>query len=109
MAMEWMASGDTFTDLQGNTYIDCLGGFGAFNCGHRHPKVVETVKNQLDKQPLSSAELIDANRSLLARILADVTPGDLAVYLLYKLWDRSDRMRSEDGDARNRKTLLYRV
>lgn len=77
MAMEWMSNGDTFVDLHGNTYIDCLGGFGAFNCGHRHPVVVETVKNQLDKQPLSSAELIDANRSLLARILADVTPGDL--------------------------------
>ncbi|HYE67953.1 MAG TPA: aminotransferase class III-fold pyridoxal phosphate-dependent enzyme [Anaerovoracaceae bacterium] len=77
MAMEWMANGDTFTDLHGNTYIDCLGGFGAFNCGHRHPKVVEAVTNQLAKQPLSSAELIDANRSLLARILADVTPGDL--------------------------------
>lgn len=77
MAMEWMAQGDTFTDLHGKEYIDCLGGFGAFNCGHRHPTVVETVKNQLDKQPLSSAELIDANRSLLARILADVTPGDL--------------------------------
>ncbi|MDD3169995.1 MAG: aminotransferase class III-fold pyridoxal phosphate-dependent enzyme [Eubacteriales bacterium] len=77
MAMEWMANGDTFTDLHGNTYIDCLGGFGAFNCGHRHPKIVETVTNQLAKQPLSSAELIDANRSLLARILADVTPGDL--------------------------------
>lgn len=77
MAMEWMANGDTFVDLHGNTYIDCLGGFGAFNCGHRHPTVVETVTNQLAKQPLSSAELIDANRSLLARILADVTPGDL--------------------------------
>lgn len=77
MAMEWMSNGDTFVDLHGNTYIDCLGGFGAFNCGHRHPKVIETVTNQLAKQPLSSAELIDANRSLLARILADVTPGDL--------------------------------
>ena len=77
MAMEWMSNGDTFVDLHGNTYIDCLGGFGAFNCGHRHPKVIETVMNQLEKQPLSSAELIDANRSLLARILADVTPGDL--------------------------------
>lgn len=77
MAMEWMANGDTFVDLHGNTYIDCLGGFGAFNCGHRHPKVIETVSNQLAKQPLASAELIDANRSLLARILADVTPGDL--------------------------------
>ncbi|MDD2483785.1 MAG: aminotransferase class III-fold pyridoxal phosphate-dependent enzyme [Eubacteriales bacterium] len=77
MAMEWMSQGDTFTDLHGKEYIDCLGGFGAFNCGHRHPKIIEAVKNQLDKQPLSSAELVDANRSLLARILADVTPGDL--------------------------------
>lgn len=77
MAMEWMAKGDTFIDLHGKEYIDCLGGFGAFNCGHRHPTVVKTVMNQLEKQPLSSAELIDANRSLLARILADVTPGDL--------------------------------
>jgi len=77
MAMEWMAKGDTFTDLHGKEYIDCLGGFGAFNCGHRHDTVLTAVKNQLDKQPLSSAELIDANRGLLARILADVTPGDL--------------------------------
>jgi putrescine aminotransferase len=77
MAMEWMSKGDTFTDLNGNEYIDCLGGFGAFNCGHRHDTVVTAVSNQLAKQPLSSAELVDANRSLLARILADVTPGDL--------------------------------
>ena len=77
MAMEWMSKGDTFTDLHGNEYIDCLGGFGAFNCGHRHDTVVTAVMNQLAKQPLSSAELVDANRSLLARILADVTPGDL--------------------------------
>ncbi len=77
MAMEWMSKGDTFTDLHGKEYIDCLGGFGAFNCGHRHDTVVTAVMNQLAKQPLSSAELVDANRSLLARILADVTPGDL--------------------------------
>jgi len=77
MAMEWMSKGDTFTDLNGNEYIDCLGGFGAFNCGHRHDTVVKAVMDQLAKQPLSSAELVDANRSMLARILADVTPGDL--------------------------------
>jgi putrescine aminotransferase len=49
MAMEWMSKGDTFTDLNGNEYIDCLGGFGAFNCGHRHDTVVKavTVKDQI--------------------------------------------------------------
>lgn len=77
MAMEWMANGDTFMDLKGNEYIDCLGGFGTYNCGHRHPTIIEAVNSQLKKQPLSSAELIDANRSLLAKIIADVTPGDL--------------------------------
>ncbi|MDR3225324.1 MAG: aminotransferase class III-fold pyridoxal phosphate-dependent enzyme, partial [Clostridiales Family XIII bacterium] len=39
--------------------------------------VLKAVADQLAKQPLSSAELVDANRALLARILADVSPGDL--------------------------------
>jgi len=77
MAMEWSANADTFMDLQGREYIDCLGGFGVYNCGHRHPTVLKAVSDQLSKQPLSSAELVDSNRALLARILADVSPGDL--------------------------------
>lgn len=77
LAMEWSSDGDGFTDLNGKHYIDFLGGFGAFNCGHRNPKVVNAVKAQIDKQPLSSAELVEPNRALLARILGDVTPGDL--------------------------------
>jgi putrescine aminotransferase len=77
MAMEWSANGDQFMDLQGREYIDCLGGFGVYNCGHRNPTVLKAVTDQLAKQPLSSAELVDSNRALLARILADVSPGDL--------------------------------
>ena len=77
LGMEWMSEGDHFYDLDGNEFIDFLGGFGAFNCGHKHPTVVGAVKAQIDKQPLSSAELVEANRGMLARILADVTPGDL--------------------------------
>ncbi len=77
LALEWKAEGDHFWDIQGREYIDCLGGFGVYNCGHRNPTVVKAVTDQIAKQPLSSAELVDANRALLARILADVTPGDL--------------------------------
>lgn len=77
LGMEWMSEGDHFYDLDGNEFIDFLGGFGAFNCGHKHPTVIGAVKAQLEKQPLSSAELVEANRGMLARILADVTPGDL--------------------------------
>ncbi|GGY05255.1 aspartate aminotransferase family protein [Litchfieldella qijiaojingensis] len=36
-------------DADGNRLIDFAGGIGVLNIGHRHPKVVEAVKAQLDK------------------------------------------------------------
>lgn len=36
-------------DADGKRMIDFAGGIGVLNIGHRHPKVVEAVKNQLDK------------------------------------------------------------
>ncbi|TNE97554.1 MAG: 4-aminobutyrate--2-oxoglutarate transaminase [Gammaproteobacteria bacterium] len=36
-------------DADGNRMIDFAGGIGVLNIGHRHPKVVEAVKTQLDK------------------------------------------------------------
>ncbi|HEY0211093.1 putrescine aminotransferase [Acerihabitans sp.] len=77
-AVEWRAGGlNTLVDTQGREYIDCLGGFGIFNVGHRNPKVISAVENQMAKQPLHSQELLDPLRSMLARTLAAVTPGAL--------------------------------
>ncbi|ART63314.1 4-aminobutyrate--2-oxoglutarate transaminase [Kushneria marisflavi] len=36
-------------DVDGKRFIDFAGGIGVLNIGHRHPKVVEAVKAQLDK------------------------------------------------------------
>jgi len=36
-------------DADGERFIDFAGGIGVLNLGHRHPKVVEAVKAQLDK------------------------------------------------------------
>ncbi|CAM4129607.1 4-aminobutyrate--2-oxoglutarate transaminase [Vreelandella rituensis] len=36
-------------DADGKRFIDFAGGIGVLNVGHRHPKVVEAVKSQLDK------------------------------------------------------------
>jgi 4-aminobutyrate aminotransferase/(S)-3-amino-2-methylpropionate transaminase len=36
-------------DADGNRMIDFAGGIGVLNIGHRHPKVVEAIKAQLDK------------------------------------------------------------
>jgi putrescine aminotransferase len=76
-AVEWSDSGASFTDINGKTFIDCLGGYGIFNVGHRHPKVIKAVTNQLKRQALHSQELLDPLRAMLAKLLAMITPGDL--------------------------------
>ncbi|HSW35162.1 MAG TPA: putrescine aminotransferase [Candidatus Limnocylindrales bacterium] len=76
-AVEWEDSGTGFTDIYGRKFIDCLGGYGIYNVGHRHPRVVAAVKNQLDRQALHSQELLDPLRAMLAKLVAMITPGDL--------------------------------
>jgi putrescine aminotransferase len=77
-AVEWSDAGaNGFRDVNGKEYIDCLGGFGIYNVGHRHPKVVKAVMDQLNRQALHSQDLLDPLRAMLAKILAEITPGDL--------------------------------
>jgi putrescine aminotransferase len=76
-AVEWSDSGATFTDINGKVFIDCLGGYGIYNVGHRHPKVMEAVTNQIKRQALHSQELVDPLRAMLAKLLAAITPGEL--------------------------------
>jgi putrescine aminotransferase len=76
-AVEWSDGGATFTDIHGNEFIDCLGGFGIYMLGHRHPTVMKAVLGQLRHQALHSQELLDPMRGYLAELVAMVTPGDL--------------------------------
>jgi ornithine--oxo-acid transaminase len=41
-------------DVEGNTYLDMLSSYSALNQGHRHPKIIQAVKDQLDKLTLTS-------------------------------------------------------
>jgi putrescine aminotransferase len=76
--IEWADAGpNSYRDLDGRRYIDCLGGFGIFNVGHRHPKVVAAVQNQLRRQPLHSQDLLDPLRAMLAKALSMLTPQGL--------------------------------
>lgn len=75
--VEWTDTAETFADVYGTEFIDCLGGFGIYTCGHRNPEILRTVKCQLDKYALHSQELVDPLRGYLAKILAMCTPGDL--------------------------------
>jgi putrescine aminotransferase len=76
-ALEWSGRGSMLCDLLGREYIDCLGGYGIFSAGVNHPKVVKAVTDQLQRMALNSQELLEPWRAALARVLAEVTPGDL--------------------------------
>lgn len=76
--VEWSDAGpNSYRDVNGREYIDCLGGFGIFNVGHRHPKVVKAVMAQLRRQPLHSQDLLDPLRAMLAKTLSMLTPPEL--------------------------------
>jgi len=76
-AVEWRDEGNVFFDIHGKEFIDCLGGFGIYMLGHRHPTVVRAVAHQLQKQALHSQELLDPMRGYASELLALVTPGEL--------------------------------
>ncbi len=76
-ALEWEGRGSIMHDLLGRQFIDCLGGYGIYNMGMCHPKIVEAVRAQALRMPLSSQELLDPLRGALAELLGELAPGDL--------------------------------
>lgn len=75
--LEWSDEGAYCYGLNGEKFIDCLGGFGIYTCGHRNPEIMDVVKAQLEHQALHSQELLDPLRGYLAKAMADITPGNL--------------------------------
>lgn len=76
-AMEVKGEGCWVYDQSGKRYLDFSGGYGVFTLGHRHPKVIEAVKDQLDSLALSSRVFFNPLQALLAQRLAELCPGDL--------------------------------
>ena len=75
--VEWAASGCLVWDVHGREYVDCACGPAIFNVGHRHPRVLAAVRDQLDRIPMSVRTMPSAPQAELAERLAAVTPGDL--------------------------------
>jgi putrescine aminotransferase len=75
--VEWSGEGSLIKNIYGEEYVDCLGGYGIFSLGHRHPEVVRAVKTQLDRMPLHSQYLVNPITAEAGRRLAEVAPGDL--------------------------------
>lgn len=70
------AEGAVITDADGNRLIDFAGGIGTLNVGHRHPRVLAAIQDQLDRYlhlafPVATYEPYVA----LAERLNAITPG----------------------------------
>jgi 4-aminobutyrate aminotransferase len=64
-------------DVEGNRYIDFAAGIAVVNTGHRHPKVIEAVKSQLDQFTHTCHQVVPyENYVYLAERLNKLVPGE---------------------------------
>ncbi len=75
--LEVEAEGAVIRDAYGREYLDFACGPAVFIVGHRHPRVVEAARRELDRMPLSVRLMANEPMGELAELLAEVTPGDL--------------------------------
>ena len=74
-------SGPYFWDYEGRRYLDFGSQLVNLNLGHQHPRVVEAIRDQAERLCYVSPALGNDKRSELARLVAEVTPGDLRMSL----------------------------
>lgn len=63
-------------DVEGNRYIDFAAGIAVLNTGHRHPRLMEAVRAQLDRFTHTAYQIVPyASYVELAERINAVTPG----------------------------------
>ncbi|MDX1940904.1 MAG: aspartate aminotransferase family protein [Saprospiraceae bacterium] len=79
------AEGMYLFDNQGKPYLDLIAGIGVSSLGHRHPRIVEAIKNQLDKylHTMVYGEFVLSPQVQLAKLLTQNLPKPLdSVYFV---------------------------
>lgn len=73
------AKGCKLYDVNEKEYIDLIGGISVCNVGHRHPKVIEAIKNQIDSylHIMVYGELVQSPQVHYAKMLTDYLPASL--------------------------------
>lgn len=66
-------------DVNEMEYIDLIGGISVANVGHRHPKVIKAIRNQLDAylHIMVYGEFIETPQVKYAKLLTDHLPASL--------------------------------
>ena len=78
------AEGSYIYTKDGSKYLDFIAGIAVCNVGHRHPKVLEAIQNQLDKHlhVMVYGEFIQDSNIDLAKGLAAILPKKLSCFYL---------------------------
>lgn len=73
------AEGCNLWDADGKEYIDLIGGISVCNVGHRHPRVLTAIREQLDKylHIMVYGELVQSPQVQYARLLTEHLPSTL--------------------------------
>jgi ornithine--oxo-acid transaminase len=66
------AKGPWVWDVEGKKYLDCLSAYSAVNQGHCHPKIVNALKEQLERVALTSRAFHNDRMALYLKHLLDV-------------------------------------
>jgi len=73
------AEGRYFWDYDGKRYLDFASQLVNVSIGHQHPKIVAAIKEQADRLCTIGPPMATEPRSTLARMLDELTPGDLTM------------------------------
>jgi ornithine--oxo-acid transaminase len=73
------AEGAWVTDVEGRRYLDMLAAYSAVNFGHRHPRLVEAAKRQLDRVTLVSRAFDHDQFGPFAAELAQLVGKDMVL------------------------------
>lgn len=71
------AEGSIIYDSHGNEYIDCIGGYGIFNIGHNHPKILKDMTDILNSKQLFTKPFISKIQIEAAEKISMISPDGL--------------------------------
>ena len=73
------AEGIWVYDPEGKKYLDCLSAYSAVNQGHRHPRIIQALKNQADVLTLTSRAFYNDKLGVFLKKLCEYADFEMAL------------------------------
>jgi putrescine aminotransferase len=105
MHVEVRSDGTRIWDEEGTEYLDA-GGYGVFILGHRYPRVVAAVHEQLDRHPFSARVLLNGDMARAAEQLASATPAGLEYVFFTNSGSETAELSIKLARANGRRRLI---